>query len=57
MPDKEELEQLLEVGEMEKHLDAYEISRLHQMMKAAELMDEMDGGDADGHEGPAAEMG
>ena len=42
MPDKEELEQLLEVGEMEKHLDAYEISRLHQMMKAAEIMDEHD---------------
>lgn len=42
MPDKEELEQLLEVGEMEKHLDAYEISRLHQMMEAAKIMDDKD---------------
>lgn len=42
MPDKEELEQLLEVGEMEKHLDAYEISKLHQMAKAAEIMDARD---------------
>lgn len=49
MPDKEELEQLLEVGEMEKHLDAYEISRLHQMMKAAEIMDEHDKEEADGN--------
>lgn len=57
MPSAEELEEYLVKGEMEKHLDAYEISRLHQMMKAAELMDEMDGGDADGHEIAAAEMG
>lgn len=42
MPDKEELEQLLEIGEMEKHLDAYEISRLHQMMDAAKIMDAKD---------------
>lgn len=57
MPSAADLEEYLVKGEMEKHLDAYEISRLHQMMKAAELMDEMDGGDADGNEEPAAEMG
>lgn len=48
MPDKEELEQLLEIGEMEKHLDPMEISRLHQMDKAAEIMnakDEEEGND------------
>lgn len=42
MPDKEELEQLLEVGEMEKHLDPMEISRLHQMAEAAKIMDAKD---------------
>ncbi len=42
MPSAEELEQLLEAGEMEKHLDPYEISRLHQMADAAKLMDERD---------------
>ena len=57
MPSAADLEEYLVKGEMEKHLDAYEISRLHQMMKAAERMNEMDGGDADGHEEPAAEMG
>lgn len=53
MPDHDELEQMLE--SMEDHLDPYEISRLHQMMDAAEEMDRRDaespyaiGGD-DGH--------
>ena len=48
MPSAEELEQLLEVGEMEKHLDPMEISKLHQMAEAAEIMnakDEEEGND------------
>lgn len=49
MPSAEELEQLLEAGEMEKHLDAMEISRLHQMIKAAEIMDEHDKEEPDGN--------
>ncbi len=57
MPSAEELEEYLVKGEMEKHLDAYEISRLHQMMDAAKIMDEMDEEAADGNEVPAAEMG
>lgn len=32
MPDREELEQLLE--RMDEHLDPWEISRLHQMLDA-----------------------
>ena len=47
MPSAEELEQLLEIGEMEKHLDPYEISRLHQMGDAAELMDARDAEEAE----------
>lgn len=48
MPSAEELEQLLEVGELEKHLDPMEISKLHQMAEAAEIMnakDEEEGND------------
>lgn len=57
MPSAADLEEYLVKGEMEKHLDAYEISRLHQMMDAAKIMDEMDEEAADGNEVPAAEMG
>lgn len=34
MPDREELEQLLE--RMDEHLDPWEISRLHEMLDAEE---------------------
>lgn len=57
MPSAADLEEYLVKGEMEKHLDAYEISRLHQMMDAAKVMDKMDEEAADGNEVPAAEMG
>ena len=57
MPSSEELEQLLEVGVMEKHLDPMEISRLHQMGAAARIMDEKDEEADDGNQGAASELG
>ncbi len=57
MPSAEELEQLLEVGVMEKHLDPMEISRLHQMGAAARIMDEKDEEADDGNQGAASELG
>lgn len=47
MPSAEELEQMLEVGEMEKHLDPMEISKLHQMAEAAKIMDAEEAEDGD----------
>ena len=53
MPEREELEQMLE--RMDGHLDAWEISRLHQMMDAVENdpWKEVE----DGDEEPAAGLG
>jgi len=56
MPSAEELEQLLEVGEMEKHLDAMEISRLHQMDEAAKIMDAHDKEDEHGNQDPTSRL-
>ena len=56
MPSAEELEQLLEVGEMEKHLDPMEISKLHQMAEAAKIMDAHDKEAAHGNEDPVARL-
>lgn len=56
MPSAEELEQLLEAGEMEKHLDAMEISELHRMDEAAKIMDAHDKEAAHGNEDPAARL-
>lgn len=55
MPSAEELEQMLD--RMEDHLDPMEISRLHQMIGAAEIMDARDKEDADGHEERPSELG
>lgn len=48
MPSAEELEQLRLKEEMEANLDPMEISRLHQMLKAAETMDAQDAEVEDG---------
>lgn len=57
MPDREELEELLEKGEMSDYLDPMEISRLHQMVDAAKIMDAHDKEAAHGNEDPAARLG
>ena len=55
MPSAEELEQLLENAE--EYLDAYEISRLEQMDRAAKLMDAHDREVDDGNEIAASSVG
>ena len=51
MPDSRELEQMLDDAEdMEAHLDAYEISRLHTMAAAAAVMDALDREADDGNQ-------
>ena len=55
MPSAEELEQLLENAE--EYLDAYEISRLEQMDRAAKLMDAHDREVDDGNEIAAPSVG
>lgn len=56
MPDHEELEQMLDYKDF---LDPYEISRLEQMDRAAQIMDEHDSdeGVEYGYEAVVADMG
>lgn len=54
MPSAEELEQLLENAE--EYLDAYEISRLHQMDEAAKIMDAHDKEDEHGNQDPTSRL-
>ena len=52
MPDREELEQL-----MEQYLDAMEVSKLHQMADAAAIMDAHDKEEMHGNQEPIARLG